>query len=192
MNHLGTVPLRTQRLLLRPFTMGDAQAAYRNWTSDALVTKYLRWPTHASVDVTNRVLSQWIESYAKADYYQWAIVPDALDEPIGTIGVVHQDATLEIAHIGYCIGSRWWRQGYTSEAFMSVIPYLFDEVGFNRIESQHDPENKASGLVMQKCGLSYEGTLRQADRSNRGIVDAAIYSLLRQEYRDRLPQKTEL
>lgn len=39
-----------------------------------------------------------------------------------------------------------------------------------------------SGKVMIKCGLKYEGTLRQADFSNKGIVDAAMYSLLASEH----------
>ena len=59
---------------------------------------------------------------------------------------------------------------------------MFEEVGANRIESQHDPDNPNSGLVMKKCGLTYEGTLRQADYSNRGIDDACIYSLLKEEW----------
>ncbi|MDD2494985.1 MAG: hypothetical protein PHE29_07320 [Tissierellia bacterium] len=35
---------------------------------------------------------------------------------------------------------------------------------------------------MIKCGLKYEGALRQADVRNKGIVDASIYSLLASEY----------
>ena len=85
-------------------------------------------------------------------------------------------------HVGYCIGSRWWRQGITREAFAAVIDYFFREVGANRIESQHDPHNPRSGHVMRACGLTYEGTLRQGDWSNRGIVDACVYSLLREEW----------
>ena len=84
------------------------------------------------------------------------------------------------AHIGYCIGSRWWRNGYASEALAAVISFFFSEVHARRVESQHDPENPASGAVMRKCGMQYEGTLRCADWSNRGIVDACIYSILAQ------------
>ena len=42
---------------------------------------------------------------------------------------------------------------------------------------------------MKKCGLKYEGTLRQADYSNKGIVDAAMYSILRSEWQEREGQK---
>lgn len=183
MNHSGTVEIATERLLLRKFKESDAEAAYNNWTSDEKVTEFLRWPTHSSIEVTKRVLYDWIRSYGNNDFYQWAIVLKKHgDEPIGTIGVVDMNERLSLVHIGYCIGSRWWRQGITSEAFNGIIPFLFREVKVNRIESQHDPNNPNSGKVMKKCGLKYEGTLRQADFSNKGIVDAAMYSLLADEF----------
>ena len=105
-----------------------------------------------------------------------------IDQPIGTISVVNMNDRLDIVHIGCCIGSKWWNRGITSEAFLSIIPFLFYDVKVNRIESQHDPNNIASGKVMLKCGLKYEGILRQADFNNKGIVDAVMYSLLASEY----------
>ena len=128
------------------------------------------------------LLRRWIAEYEKPDYYQWAIELRELGEPIGSISVVGQNERVEMAHIGYCIGKPWWHRGYTSEALAAVIRYLFREVGVNRIETVHDPENPHSGGVMRKCGMHYEGTLRQATRSNRGITDAAMYSILANEY----------
>jgi ribosomal-protein-alanine N-acetyltransferase len=58
--HLGTQPLQTERLLLRPFTPADAPAMYANWASDPEVTKYLTWPTHTCVDVSRMVLADWV------------------------------------------------------------------------------------------------------------------------------------
>ncbi len=182
MNHKGTKTIETERLILRRFTKDDICAAYRNWTSDPAVTQYLRWPTHKDISVTERVMSGWIMDYENLATYQWAIELKSIGEPIGTISVVDMNEKLDIVHIGYCIGSKWWHQGITSEAFRTIIPFLFEEVGVNRIESQHDPNNPHSGNVMKKCGLKYEGTLRQADYSNQGIVDACMYSLLREEY----------
>lgn len=183
MNHMGTVKIETKRLLLRQFEERDALAAFNNWTSDEKVTEFLRWPTHKSIEITDSILKEWINFYNNKDFYQWAIIlKEYGDEPIGTISVVDKNERLNIVHIGYCIGSKWWNQGITSEAFSGIIPFLFDEVKVNRIESQHDPNNPNSGKVMIKCGLIYEGTLRQADFSNKGIVDASIYSFLTNEY----------
>lgn len=182
MEHKGTVQIETARLTLRRFTMADAEAAFRNWESDARVTEFLRWQAYTDLAGVRQIMQKWIDRYADPAFYQWAIVPRALGEPIGTISVVGQDERTAKLHIGYCIGSRWWRQGYTSEAFAAIIPFLFDEVGAQRIEAQHDPNNPGSGAVMRKCGLVYEGTLRRADWNNRGIVDAAIYALLADDY----------
>jgi ribosomal-protein-alanine N-acetyltransferase len=182
MNHKGTKTIETERLILRKFTKDDIGPVYNNWTSDEAVTKYLRWPTHKDMSVTEKVINEWIAAYENPSYYQWAIELKSIGKPIGSISVVDMNEKLDIVHIGYCIGSKWWHQGITSEAFSAIIPFLFEEVGVNRIETQHDPNNPHSGNVMKKCGLKYEGTLRQADFNNQGVVDACMYSLLREEY----------
>jgi ribosomal-protein-alanine N-acetyltransferase len=182
MNHKGTKTIETERLILRKFTKDDIGPVYNNWTSDEAVTKYLRWPTHKDMSVTEKVINEWIAAYENPSYYQWAIELKSIGKPIGSISVVDMNEKLDIVHIGYCIGSKWWHQGITSEAFSAIIPFLFEEVGVNRIETQHEPNNPHSGNVMKKCGLKYEGTLRQADFNNQGVVDACMYSLLREEY----------
>lgn len=193
MNHQGTVNIETKRLVLRKFKLGDGAAAYQNWTSEDKVTEFLRWPTHLDIETSENVVKMWVEGYNKPDFYQWAItLKEHGDEPIGTIGVVEQNEELGIVHIGYCIGSKWWHQGITSEAFSAIIPFLFEQVGVNRIESEHDPKNMHSGNVMTKCGLVYEGTLREADFNNTGIVDAALYSILRSEYEKKKEQNLTL
>jgi len=62
------------------------------------------------------------------EFYQWAIVlKKGGDEPIGTISIVDQNDRLNIVHIGYFIGSKWWNQGIASKAFGRIIPFLFDK-----------------------------------------------------------------
>ena len=184
MIHKGTQTIETKRLILRAFTPDDAEAAFENWMSDSKVTKFLRWKTHADISDSRKIVNEWVSRSADPEFYQWAIVPKDVNEPIGTISVVDRNEALGIFHIGYCIGSKWWHKGITSEAFSAVIHFLFEEVGANRIESQHDPENIHSGDVMKKCGLTFEGTLRQADFNNRGIVDACVYSILQSEWQN--------
>ena len=102
---------------------------------------------------------------------------------VGTISSVGMCEPAGSIEIGYCIGSPWWGKGYVTEAMAAVMAFFFDEVKVNRVESSHDPNNPGSGRVMQKCGLKYEGTRRQADFNNRGIVDSALYGLTAAEYR---------
>jgi len=133
MNHTGTKAIETKRLILRRFTKDDIYPAYRNWASDEAVTRYLRWPTHKDISTTEKVLNEWTAAYENPAFYQWAIELKEIGEPIGTISVVGMNEMLKIVRIGYCIGSKWWRQGITSEAFSAIIRFLFEDVEVNRI-----------------------------------------------------------
>ena len=179
MTHKGTIRLETPRLILRRYVPGDAQAMFVNWASDEEVTKFLTWPAHSDVEVTKNVIQSWISSYEHDDYYQWAIELKEISQPIGGISAVHLNDELDIVHIGYCIGTRWWHQGYTSEALGAVIDFFFDQVSARRIEARHDPNNPHSGMVMKKCGMRYEGTMRASDRNNQGLCDASWYAILK-------------
>ena len=193
LTHKGTQAIETSRLLLRRAQMDDAQAMFDNWASDPEVTKYLTWPTHESVAVTQIVLKSWVDSYENPRFYQWMIVPKDLGQPIGTISVVRQEELVAQAEIGYCIGKSWWHRGFTSEALKAAMDYLFDAVGMERIEARHDPRNPHSGGVMRKCGMVYEGTTRGADRNNQDVCDAARYAILRGEREQyRIPDDADL
>lgn len=186
LNHRGTQTIETERLILRPFTMADAEPMYRNWASDDEVTKFLTWPTHSSVEVTKMVLTDWTASYAKPDFYNWAIVlKENGPEPIGSIAAVGIDEKTECVEMGYCMSRAHWRKGIMAEALTALIGFLFDEVGFNRIQADHDPNNPGSGRVMQKSGMQFEGTMRQFGYSNQGIIDVCRWAILRTDQRRR-------
>lgn len=177
--HRGTQIIETPRLILRKAKLEDAKAMYDNWASDPEVTKYLTWPPHSSVEVTEDILKSWIAGYEKDTYYQWMIVLKELgDQPIGSLCAECKDDRIGSFHIGYCIGKAWWHQGIMSESLQAVIDYLFDQVHARRVDSRHDPNNPHSGGVMQKCGMRLEGTARRADWNNQGICDACYYAIL--------------
>lgn len=179
MQHLGTIELETDRLILRRFTLDDAMDMYRNWAFDPEVTKFLTWKPYESPETADTILKIWNENYAQPDFYQWAIELKQIGQPIGSISVVHMNEQVASAEIGYCIGKAWWHQGITSEALERVMQFLFDEVGMNRVEARHDVNNPNSGKVMQKCGMTFEGIHRQADWNNQGLCDVACYAVLK-------------
>ena len=182
MKHLGSKTIHTKRLTLRPFVVSDTEAMYENWASDPEVVRYLTWPIHSSADATRALLESWCANYAQPDYYQWAIQPDGTDEVIGSIAAVKINEHTGCITIGYCLGQKWWGQGYMPEALSALIRFFFNEVCANRIEAQHDLNNPKSGRVMQKCGMQKEGILRSAGFNNQGICDEVVYSILRSEY----------
>lgn len=105
--HRGTEEIRTERLILRRFTMDDANAMFNNWANDPEVTKYLTWDAHPNIEHTNWWLSCSMEKYERSDFYYWAIELEG--QVIGCIGgsAVGDNGF----DIGYCIGRRWWNQG---------------------------------------------------------------------------------
>lgn len=182
MNHQGTRKIETGRLVLRQFSIDDADAMYLNWAGDPEVTRFLSWPTHESVKASRAVIEEWQNNAILLDDYNWCITCRETGEPIGSLGVVRIDEAAEAVHVGYCIGRKYWNQGLTTEALSAVIGFFFEEVGVNRVEALHAVENPASGRVMQKCGMTKEGVLREYNVNNHGLCDAVIYSILRREW----------
>lgn len=182
MNHLGTVTLETERLILRPFQLEDASDMYHNWAGSKLVTKFLGWPAHTSVEESRKILDTWVKNYADPKYYEWCLESKENNQAIGSMGVVKVDESIEAVEIGYCIGESYWHKGMTAEALQAVVRFLFEQVGCNRISANHDINNPNSGKVMKKAGLQYEGTLLQAGKSNAGIFDMAVHGITRAMY----------
>ena len=182
MNHKGTVTLETERLILRRFTLGDAEDMFRNWASSEKVTHFLTWEPYKSIDDVKSYIQFCIDGYEKPDHYNWTIEFKELGQVIGVIDVVQQREDIACGEIGYCLGDAFWGRGIMPEALNEVIRFLFLEVGMNRIQSTHDVNNPNSGRVMEKCGLRYEGTLRQAGKNNQGICDSVMRAILREDY----------
>ena len=124
MNHCSTEYIETNRLILRQFKVEDAKNMYNNWASDDEVTKFLTWPTHANVLESEEILKEWVRNYKYRDFYQWAIVLKESKEVIGSIGVVSYDEKINMVHIGYCIGKKWWHKDVTSEALKYIIQFF--------------------------------------------------------------------
>ena len=185
MNKTGTRVIETERLILRPLTVDDAEDMYRNWASDPEVTKYLTWPPHPDAELTRALLKDWVSRYEAGDFFNWAIVWKETGEVIGNISVVSLTEQIGAAEIGYCMGRRFWGQGIMPEALLAVEDYLFETVGLLRICAGHDVNNPKSGRVMDKAGMTREGVLRQSGKNNQGIVDVEIHSILRGEWEER-------
>lgn len=183
LNHSGTKKIETERLILRRFKLEDAKDMYNNWASDPEVTKYLTWPSHNSIDVSESVIEMWIEDYKNIESYRWAIELKEFGIVIGSISLIGINNNNENCVTGYCIGKKFWNKGIMTEAFSAIIEFAFNEIGFQRIGECHYVNNTASGCVMKKCNLKYEGTLRKINRDSGGnLVDCKYYSILKDEY----------
>lgn len=183
MNHLGTKTLETERLILRKFKLSDVKDMFYNWANDDDVTRHITWPTHNSMEVTEKVVAGYVADSERDTYYHWCIELKDTKVAVGSIGAFRLYDDLKTAEVGYCIGKQYWNKGITTEALNEVIRFLFEEIGYNRIEARHDTKNPASGIVMKKSGMQLEGILRQAGKNNTGICDSAVYAILKEDYK---------
>lgn len=179
----GTIKIETKRLILRRFTIDDESNMFNNWASDNNVSKYMRWPTHKNKEETKNVLNNWIDSYKNESFYQWAITLKENDEPIGAIGLFVVNENDSCGDVGYCIGKKYWGQGIVTEALNAVFNFAFETIGFNRIETYHSINNPASGRVMQKSGMIFEGLAKQKYKSISGFEDSNMYSILKKDFK---------
>lgn len=129
----------------------------------------------------------WIKThaagFAEGKLVAYAIAGRDADNLLGAVSLNSQPAHLS-AELGYWVGVPFWGRGYATEAAARLLHYGFSDWGLNRIEAHHLVRNPASGRVMQKLGMQYEGTLRQKVRKWGRFEDVAIYGLLANEWRE--------
>ena len=73
MKMLGTKTIETDRLILRKFTIDDAEQVFKNYGSDPLVNKYLNWKTHKSIEDAKESVRYFMKDYPDNGFH-WAVV----------------------------------------------------------------------------------------------------------------------
>ena len=141
--------LETERLILRPFQIEDAEDMFYGWTSDIEVAKYVAWNPHESIEATKALLKQWLLEYEKPERLNFAIVKKEDNKLIGGIDVVSYHDGKPV--IGYNLSRKYWNKGYMTEACKCLINYLNSQ-GYNEILIDALEGNAASNRVIQKCG----------------------------------------
>lgn len=169
--------LQTARLVLRPFTLADAPAVQCLASDRAIAANTLSIP-HPYPD---GAADAWIRTHPKAFTagksvtFAIALPDDTLCGSIG-LGLVPE---FQHAELGYWIGKPFWGKGYCTEAGHAVIGYGFETLGLHRIQATHYADNPASGRVMQKLGMTYEGCRRQHTLKWGEFKDIKLYGLLK-------------
>jgi len=151
--------LRTPRLLLRAPVLEDAAVLFEHYTSKPHIPKFMSWVAHTHVNQTTEFLAQCIAGWNDGSNFEFVIELDGeTQNPIGMIGMHPQ------AHgvtLGYVIAEEFWNKGITSEALKALVDWSLTQPDIYRAQAFCDVENPASAKVMQKAGMSYEGTLRR-------------------------------
>lgn len=173
--------LETERLRLRKFSPDDL-ADMHAITSDAEVARYMNWSEHNSIEQTAALLAEILKSYETGDCFRWAI---ALKDGNRFIGLMNVKPVFmhDRVNIGYWLGRPYWGMGYMTEALSATVKLCFETLGVNRVEADHFAENAASGRVMEKAGLEFEGVLKQYCLGKDGAYhDCRMYSITKDRY----------
>lgn len=155
-----TIPahIDTPRLALRALKMSDGPLLFERYARDWQMTRYLTWRP-ASVlseleDFLQQVQARRLDRLGEA-YALWRRDRACC---IGTMGFEVTDHGLSM---GYALLPEHWGQGFASEALRTLVNWGLMQPGLYRVEAYHHPDNPASGRVMQKAGMIFEGCLRR-------------------------------
>lgn len=173
----GLPVLETKRLILRKIELNDAEDVYR-YAKEPLVAKHLTWEAHRSVEDSIRYIRAAAEKIDQEKAGDWGIQLKETGKIIGSIGYVEVNRKNSSAVIGYALSRDYWGQGIMTEALQRVLRHGLEEMRLIRIEGMHDIENEASGQVMQKAGMQYEGTMPKKMLIKGRFRDVKQYSVV--------------
>ena len=144
--------LETDRLILRPFTLDDAEGLYA-YASHPEVGPPAGWAPHKDPAESRRVIET---IFLPADTL--AVVRKADGRLIGSAGFVGKHRT-ELGEpseeVGYSLARDCWGQGLIPEAVEAILRHAFGELGYAAIWAAYYDGNRKSKRVMQKCGMTY-------------------------------------
>lgn len=183
MKGIGTQTIETERLLMRRMRKEDALLIYKNWTSDPLVSRYVTWDTHSSLEATEAYVDYKLKRYEHEYCFDWVLVLKETGEPIGEMEAVDVSLRDRLVIMGDCLGSKYWNKGYATEALKAFIRYMFEEVGVDKVVAYHLSVNPASGRVMAKAGMHLDAVLKGylVDKLTGKRVDKVVYSIDRED-----------
>ncbi|BCU77114.1 GNAT family N-acetyltransferase [Luteolibacter sp. LG18] len=176
MNPLHIPTLETERLVLRPFAIADGPRV-QQLAGDRRVAEMTSQIPHPYPD---RMAEIWIASHPmlwrNRKLAPFAVTLRGSGELIGAISL-RLFAQGPRAELGYWIGVPYWNRGYATEAAREVLRFGFEDLDLQGIQATHLLNNPASGRVMEKLGMRYEGIIRQGVIRNGRLLDIADYSI---------------
>jgi RimJ/RimL family protein N-acetyltransferase len=147
--------IETERLLLRRPRHSDAQNIFRNYAGDPQVTRFLSWPTHASVADTWAFLD-----WSDREWEQWPAGPylvflrdESSRRVLGSVGLAFTSP--EKAMAGYALSCEAWGKGFATEALSAVVS-LARQLNLHELEAVCHADHAASARVLEKCGFQLQ------------------------------------
>jgi ribosomal-protein-alanine N-acetyltransferase len=174
--------LQTPRLTLRRMRSDDAEAMHA-YASDPEVARHMLWDPHESLRDSENFLRFVRERYSRGDPAGWGIEDRETGRFIGSCGIQAWSPENARAELGYVLAREHWGRGIMTEAVSAVVGFGFERIGFNRLEARCLDGNAASARVLEKAGMTYEGTSRSSHLIAGHFRDLHHYAVLRDDLR---------
>ncbi|HEY7166859.1 MAG TPA: GNAT family N-acetyltransferase [Candidatus Binatia bacterium] len=148
----------TPRLQLRKPLVRDAEVIFQQYAQDSEVTRYVSWRSHATVEETRQFLRSCLDAWKESKSFHWVIVRKGDQQLAGMISARVENHRWEL---GYVLARPFWGHGYMTEVVKEIIEWAFRQPEIYRVWAVCDIDNVASARVMEKSGMSREGTLQR-------------------------------
>ena len=170
--------IETERLLLRSLSMDDLEQLYALRTNEK-VNIHLNKAPDASIEATKAKLEEIVEMQHKNEAVFWVIVfKDSPEKMIGNVGYWRIEKAHYRAEVGYILHPDHWQKGVMKEALKAVIEYALTKMNLHSIEANINPDNIASGALLEKCGFVKEAYHKENYYYDGVFYDSVIYSRL--------------
>lgn len=147
----------TERLILRPWLVSDAEDLYK-YAKSPEVGPIAGWPIHTSVENSREIIENVL---AVDETYAVCLKEDG--KAIGSVGLMIGKASNPVlpeteGEIGYWLGVPFWGQGLIPEAVRELIRHGFEDLGLEVLWCTYFDGNVKSKRVQEKCGFMYHHT----------------------------------
>jgi RimJ/RimL family protein N-acetyltransferase len=174
--------LRTPRLLLRLPTHDDAPALLSLF-GDPAVVRYMTIEPLADLEAARAFVDEIRAGVYSGELLQWAVCTSGDDRLVGTCTLFAIDRRHRRAEIGFALAPTSRGRGLMREAVRAVIEHAFTALELHRLEADADPRNAPSLRLLESLGFRHEGRLRERYHQLGEWQDAALFGLLRREWR---------
>ena len=164
--------IRTDRLIIRPMTEEDVPAL-KEWMSDkSIYTYWGKGPSKA--ELNPELLFEKGEKPTKSFHLGVALKDD--DKVVGDLWVylIEKD---RMASVAIRLSKGFHGCGYGTEALRAITRFCFEHTELRRLWTEVDVRNVASCRILEKCGYTKEGHIRQGKMVNTWC-DYYIYGIL--------------
>lgn len=173
------IQLETERILLRPFKMGD-EAGVFEFGSNPEVQKYTGSPNLDSLEGAIALIQHvWLKDYARYGYGRFAVIHKADNKIIGFCGVKYI-SELKQTDLAYRFLPEYWNKGIATESSKLILAYAFNTLKLKELIAFVADKNPASSAVLKKLGFSYF----ESKPCPGDTEDSLFYSLAHSHYKN--------